>query len=152
MQCNIILDTNVLLHDPKAIFSFEGAKVVIPIEVIEEIDSFKREMTELGRNSRAVAHILDELRQTGKLGEGIPLENESMLQVICDPRHFQSGPRGRDNRAENRILSIALQLQGENPTVPTVVVTKNVNLRLKADAIGLTAQDYDVDRLSLIHI
>ena len=91
MRRNVILDTNVLLHDPKAIFSFADTNVIIPIEVIEEIDSFKRDMTELGRNSRTVAQILDKLRKEGKLGDGIPLERGSTLKVICDLRNFPGG-------------------------------------------------------------
>lgn len=150
MQKNIILDTNVLLHDPKAIFNFSGARVILPIEVIEEIDSFKRDMTELGRNSRAIAQILDGLREKGKLGEGVLLERDSSLRVVCDLRQFPAahaaGRRDHPAKPENRILSIALDLQREEPDAQTVVVTKNVNLRLKADALGLRAQDYDVDR------
>jgi PhoH-like ATPase len=147
MRKNIILDTNVLLHDPKAVFSFRDALLVIPIEVIEEVDSFKRDMTELGRNSRTVAQILDGLREKGKLGEGVSVGNDCILRVICDVRNFQSGHRSRgDTRTENRILNVAIDLQNEHPEEPTIVVTKNVNLRLKADALGLTAQDYDVDR------
>ncbi len=149
MQKNIILDTNVLLHDPKAIFNFPDSHVIIPIEVIEEIDSFKRDMTELGRNSRSIAQILDGLRAKGKLGEGIQIENNSTLRVICDLRLTSPGAgRGRDHggKPENRILAIALDLQKEQPDATTTVVTKNVNLRLKADALNVQAQDYDVDR------
>ncbi len=151
MRRNVILDTNVLLHDPKAVFSFSDTNVIVPIEVIEEVDSFKRDMTELGRNSRTVAQILDKLRAEGKLSDGVPLERESILKVICDLRNFpnasSSGRAGREGRAtENRILSLALQMQKDAPETPVVVITKNVNLRLKADALGITAQDYDVDR------
>jgi len=148
MPKNVILDTNVLLHDPKAIFNFQDARVVIPIEVIEEVDTFKRDMTELGRNSRTVAHILDGLREKGKLGEGVVLDNGSVLKVVCDVTSFQTPQRRvRENHlAENRILTIAIQMQNENRSCPTVVVTKNVNLRLKADALGILAQDYEVDR------
>ena len=151
MRRNVILDTNVLLHDPKAVFSFTETNVIVPIEVIEEIDSFKRDMTELGRNSRTVAQILDKLRQEGKLSDGVPLERESIIKVICDVRNFPSGSGGgrggREGKAtENRILTLALQLQKDMPETPTLVITKNVNLRLKADALGVTAQDYDVDR------
>ncbi|MFA4944133.1 MAG: PhoH family protein [Lentisphaeria bacterium] len=147
MPKHILLDTNVLLHDPKAMFNFPDAEVLIPIEVIEEIDSFKRDMTELGRNSRHVAQVLDGLRAKGQLGAGIPLERNSTLRVICDARSFQPEGRGRRDqlRPDNRILAIALELS-HAPDADTVIVTKNINLRLKADALGIRAQDYDVDR------
>ena len=150
MRRNVILDTNVLLHDPKAIFNFTETNVIVPIEVIEEIDSFKRDMTELGRNSRTVAQIFDKLRQEGKLSDGVPLERESTIKVICDVRNFPNGSGSRGGRegkaTENRILNLALQLLKDMPETPTVIITKNVNLRLKADALGIVAQDYDVDR------
>ena len=74
MRKNFILDTNVLLHDPRSLFNFGDNNVVIPIYVIEEIDQFKRDLSSLGRNARQVARYLDEFRNQGNLREGVPLE------------------------------------------------------------------------------
>jgi len=148
MRKNFVLDTNVLLHDPLAIFNFSDNNVVIPIEVIEEIDGFKRKMNELGRNSRHVANVLDELREKGNLGEGVALKNGSVLRVMCgfietDLRHLGLHVH---NRGDNRILALAIDLQQQNSAQDTIIVTKDVNLRLKADAIGVPAQDYETDQ------
>jgi len=148
MRKNIILDATVLLHDPSAIFAFPDADVLIPIEVIEEIDSFKRDMDERGRNSRTAARILDGLRSRGRLGEGIALDNGALLRVVCEPLDVAlpiSSIRTRD-RVGNRILALAVHMHTRRPDYETVVVTKNVNLRLKADALGIPAEDYEVDR------
>ena len=85
MKKNYILDTNVLLHDPGSMRSFQDNTVIVPIYVIEEIDHFKKEATELGRNAREVARILDGYRQQGKLAEGVELEGGGELCVALDP-------------------------------------------------------------------
>jgi PhoH-like ATPase len=148
MRKNFILDTNVLLHNPRAIFDFPGNNVLIPIEVIEEIDEFKRDMTELGRNSRTVAQLLDDLRAKGKLGEGVGLDGEGILRIVCEEVHTDLRSAGLrvGNRVDNRVLSLAVHLQEKMPNEPTIVITKNVNLRLKADALGIPAEDYETDR------
>src|SRR5229473_4588911 len=79
---NYILDTNVLLHDPNSILSFQENDVLLPIEVIEEIDRFKRESTELGQNARSVSRMLDGLRGTGRLSEGVGLPNGGRLRIL----------------------------------------------------------------------
>ncbi|NOY82397.1 MAG: PhoH family protein [Kiritimatiellaeota bacterium] len=148
MPKNIILDTTVLLHDPHAVFTFPESNLLIPIEVIEEIDGFKRDMDERGRNSRTAARILDGLRERGRLGEGVALDNGSLLRVICESVEAEL-PFPTDNalnRVDNSILGLAVHFQARRPDEQTVVVTKNVNLRLKADALGIPAQDYAVDR------
>ncbi len=148
MRKNFILDTNVLLHNPLALFSFPGNNLLIPIEVIEEIDVFKRDVTELGRNSRTVAQMLDGLRGRGRLGEGISLDNQGMLRIVCEEIHADLRSSGFrvGNRVDNRILSLAVHLQEQYPEETTIVVTKNVNLRLKADALGIPAEDYETDQ------
>ncbi|MFA5204331.1 MAG: PhoH family protein [Lentisphaeria bacterium] len=148
MQRNIILDTNVLLHDPKAILNFPGDQVIIPIEVIEELDSFKRDVSELGRNSRHITQTLDGLRSHGKLGEGVRLDNDTLLRVTCGGDSHRLAERGfhGGGRTENHLLSLAAEWQHATPERETIVITKNVNMRLKADALGIPAQDYEVDR------
>ncbi len=144
---NILLDATVLLHNPRAIFAFPNCNVLIPIEVIEEIDAFKRDMDERGRNSRTAAQILDELRAHGRLGEGVRLENGAVLRVVCEPVAMDlPALAGSTAQSEARILAVALQAARRSPEAPTCIVTKNINLRIKADALGLPAEDYEEDR------
>ena len=149
MRRTIILDTNVLLHTPKAIYSFKNSSIIIPVEVIEEIENFKRDMTELGRNSRAMAKILDDLRAEGSLGKGVPIDGGSRLQIFCEtPGHSERMGNIRSARkTDQRILSLALYLQDQNDAKPVIIVTKNVNLRVKADALGIPAEDYETDHV-----
>ena len=150
MRKNVILDTNVLLHNPQSINSFPGDKVVIPIEVIEEIDQFKRNVTELGRNSRSVAQILDRLRRQGNLGKGVELDNGSVLQIIYEDVDTTVQLKGlkSGNRVDNRIMALAVHLREKSDEGEPVIVTKNVNLRLKADSLGIEAEDYESERAS----
>jgi len=143
-----VLDTNVLLHDPLAIFNFPKETVIIPIEVIEEVDNFKRDITELGHNARHVGRLLDGLRVQGHLGEGVKLDNGGLLRVVCGFIETDLRKLGLhvSNRIDNRILSLAIDLQQKQPEQEPVVVSKNVNLRLKADAVGVPAEDYEVDQ------
>lgn len=148
---NYILDTNVLLHDPNSLLSFEDNHVLIPIEVIEEIDRFKRESSELGQNARAVSRQLDELRQHGALSKGVPLPNGGQLQIVYEHRNgngqaAEDAPKFSNDSVDNRILTLAYQIKKKSRT-PTILVTKDINLRIKADAIGLKAEDYETDRV-----
>jgi len=83
---NFVLDTNVLLHDPGALYAFEENNVVLPIYVVEEIDKFKRDMNELGRSARGVSRTLDELRSQGNLAEGVDLPDGGKLRVAFSGR------------------------------------------------------------------
>jgi PhoH-like ATPase len=153
---NYILDTNVLLHDPNSLLSFEENSVLIPIEVIEEIDRFKRESTELGQNARAVSRMLDSFRGEGRLSEGVKLPTGGKLKVI-----FQKNGNGNGNghghtngenvfnphTVDNRILTLASGIQKAQPRNATILVSKDINLRIKADALGLQAEDYETDRV-----
>jgi PhoH-like ATPase len=139
-----VLDTNVLLHDPFAINRFGQNEVVLPIYVVEELDQFKKSVNGLGRNARAVARQLDELRKTGRLNEGVDLENGGRLTVmilskdIPDTAHFVV-----QHMYDNLILKCALVLKEQEPEIAVTVVTKDTNLRIRADAVGLEAQDYE---------
>lgn len=147
MSKNYILDTNVLLHNPQAIESFPNHSVNIPIEVIEEIDKFKRNVSELGRNSRTVAQMLDSFRCRGRLGDGVELDNGSILKIICEHNDEEMKELGlrATNRVDNRILSLAAHMKKHDSEHEPVIVTKNVNLRLKADSIGVLAEDYETE-------
>ncbi len=145
MKKNYVLDTNVLLHDPNALFHFEDNTVVLPIGVIREIDRFKRDLSELGRSARQVSRALDELRGRGKLSDGVRLENGGCLQVVNLPDGI---PAGRNGSVDQEILDLALRLRCERPE-PCIVVSKDINLRILADAIGVEAQDYETDRVDI---
>ncbi len=150
---NYVLDTNVLLHDPDALLHFEDNHVLLPIEVLEEIDKFKRETSERGQNARSVSRLLDQLRSRGSLSAGVPLENGGTLRILFT-QDQAAAKRPADTEllapsVDNRILFHALAVRGVQPKTPTILVTKDINLRLKADVYGLLAEDYETDRVNL---
>jgi PhoH-like ATPase len=149
---NYILDTNVLLHDPNSILAFKGNSVLIPIEVIEEIDRFKRESSELGQNARTVSRTLDGLRAKGHLNKGVKLENGGTLRIIFHEPNGQNASPFGNNTVDSRIVGSALAVHKAEPKVPTVLVTKDINLRIKADTLGLSAEDYETDRVLLTQL
>ncbi|OHB29453.1 MAG: phosphate starvation-inducible protein PhoH [Desulfuromonadaceae bacterium GWC2_58_13] len=150
MKKTFVLDTNVLLHDPQAMFRFEDNDLVIPITVIEEIDRFKKDMNEKGRNARQVSRILDGFRAKNKLIEGVPLEKGGLLKVQLYTEEAMRGlpPELQVDRGDNRILAVAVELQ-KHSVCPVIFVTKDTNLRIKADAVGLEASDYESDKVSI---
>jgi len=144
---NYILDTNVLLHDPNSVLYLDDNCVLIHIEVIEEIDRFKRESSERGQNARNFSRTLDSLRSQGRLSDGVPLSTGGRLKVI-----FQKpGENGQvvvgSKTVDSRIVALALHIQKAEPKTRTILVTKDINLRIKADALGLQAEDYETDRV-----
>ncbi len=139
-----VLDTNVLIHDPEALFTFEGSKVVIPLPVIEELDTFKRGNDSRGRSARMVTRFLDELRAHGKLTEGVPLEHGGSLKVEVKSRAELPYTFG-NNSKDNMILELALGIAKQGETV--IFITKDINLRIKAEAIGLIAEDYEKEKV-----
>jgi PhoH-like ATPase len=151
---NYILDTNVLLHDPNSFLSFQENCVLIPIEVLEEIDRFKREPSELGQNARAVSRTLDGLRARGRLSEGVPLENGGRLRIIFQTRGENGSllALGVNKTVDSRIVALGLTVRKEEPQHPTIIVSKDINLRIKADAFGLQAEDYETDRILLTEL
>jgi PhoH-like ATPase len=151
MRKNFVLDTNVLLHDPRALFHFAENDVVVPIYVIEEIDQFKRDLSELGRNARQVARYLDQFRSQGRIGEGVKIDGGSTVRVAFSQRDL---PKYLANLAgaDNRILAVAMDVKEKQPDTPTIFVTKDTNLRIRADALGLTAEDYDTTQVEISDI
>lgn len=145
-----VLDTNVLLHDPQAIYRFEENNIIIPITVIEEIDRFKKDMNETGRNARHVSRLLDSLRNANSLSKGVRLSTGGLLRVeIYEERVMRRlPPELRQDRGDNRILAVAMDLL-EKGSEPVILVTKDTNLRIKADAIGLVAEDYESDKVDI---
>jgi PhoH-like ATPase len=148
---NYILDTTVLFYDAQALFKFEENNVYIPITVIEDIDHFKKDVTETGRNARQTARYLDALRQKSSVAKGIPLDNGGTLFVRTGSAALlQRMPESlREKERGNRILAIALDVQQHAQGMPTIFVTKDLNLRIKADALGLDVEDYESDKVDI---
>jgi len=148
---NFVLDTNVLLHDPQALFKFEENNIFIPITVIEEIDKFKKDMNETGRNARQVSRILDAMREKGSLSQGVSLPGQGELRVeLFSEAYLKRLPTDlRVDSNDNRILALALDMRERYPDTQLVFVTKDTNLRIKADAIGLIAEDYESDKIDI---
>lgn len=145
MDRQFVLDTNVLIHDPEAIFKFAEHDLFIPIFVIEEIDQFKRESTERGRNCRHICRLLDDLRANGNLSDGVPLGDGKGRLTICLPKNYDSS-RLLDHGAMDRaILETAISIKN-NTKIPTVLVTMDTNLRIRADALGMPAEMYESSR------
>ena len=137
---NFILDTNVLIHDPTAFNQFPEHHVIIPLKVLEEIDQFKRELSERGRNARTVSRSLDQLRKVGRLSDGVTLDHGGTIKVIFAD---EKDPFAMGLSADDLIIKLASDLQKANPDEKCTVVSKDINLRLKADALGLEAEDYE---------
>ncbi|NOX26325.1 MAG: PhoH family protein [Deltaproteobacteria bacterium] len=145
MRKYFVLDTNVLLHNADAINSFADNYVVLPMTVIEELDNFKSHSDELGRNARGVVRQLDALRTRGRLGEGVKLRNGGILQIIT---HDKEAAFAGLNMAvpDNRILSVAYNLHRKGKQV--IFVSKDINARLKADAMGLGVMDFEKQKVN----
>ena len=145
---HFVVDTNVVIHDPQAIFQFADNEVVLPIYVLEEIDQFKKEASERGRNARELSRMLDRLRAVGRLADGVALPNGGCLRVMTSERTI---PRTlRDNQAADYlILMVAVDVRDAHPADPTIFVTKDVNLRIRADSLGLTSMDFEAEKVSL---
>jgi PhoH-like ATPase len=142
-----VLDTNVILIDPTAIFKFGKNQVFIPLVVVEEVDRFKKDQNENGRNARHFSRLVDELRKQGPLSEGVTLDNKGTLIISVDleakhrPKHFDLSIN------DNKILASALALKEQGRNI--VLVTKDINLRLKSDILEVQAEDYGKKDTSL---
>ena len=148
---NYILDTTVLLYDSQALFKFEDNHVVIPITVIEDIDRFKKDLNETGRNARQTSRYLDTLRCKGSLTSGVALDNGGKIFVkLNDDSTLRRIPRDmQTNARDNLLLAIALDVKQKAGGTPTTLVSKDINLRIKADALGLTVEDYESDKVDI---
>jgi PhoH-like ATPase len=148
MKKNYVLDTNVLLHDPHAIFRFEDNNVIIPIYVIEEVDQFKREGSERGRNARSIARLLDELRDRGgSLAKGVGLDSGGTLRVAVPTKRLTL-PSAIDHTAmDQAILQTAFDVRENDGGRATIFVTMDTNLRIRADALGMVAETYENQRV-----
>ena len=141
---SFVIDTNVLLHDPEAIKKFNDNDVIIPLVVLEELDTMKRFTDELGKNARHVMRYVDSLKNGGEgaLSTGVPIENGIIVKVLVELKQPEkkSFPLPLD-RATNKILYTAFSLKEQGEKV--VLVSKDFVTRVKAEAIGLEAEDYE---------
>lgn len=145
-----ILDTNVILFDPQAIYKFHNSDVIIPISVIEEMDRFKKDLGENGRNARQFSRFVDVLRTKGALSKGVMLEKSHSYFFVNLDNHAEVLPEMLDaNKADNRILALAMKMQREKVAAQTILVTKDTNLRIKADVLGITAEDYEPQKVDI---
>lgn len=150
MKKNYVLDANVLLHDPHAIFKFEDNDVIIPIFALEEIDRFKREGSERGRNARTIARLLDELRVSERgssLSRGVRLENGGTLRIAIPERRPNLLVGLESHSQDLAILQTAIDTRDKDKGRPTIFVTMDTNLRIRADALGVMAETYENQRV-----
>lgn len=146
----IVIDTNVILFDALAMLKMGEADVHIPISVIEEVDRFKRDQGENGRNARQFSRFIDVLRGKGSLANGVPLDNATDTYVYINTDLVMAGiPTELDQvKADNRILSTAIALQKQHPRHKVELISKDINLRIKADVYGITAKDFEPESAS----
>lgn len=142
MKKIFVLDTNVLLNDPRAIYSFDDNDVVIPLAVLEEIDSLKTKSSDLGFNARASSRILEELRNKGNLHDGVELDSGGIVKIVINgglelPEGLSS------SKMDNRIISTALHLQEKNADKKVIMISDDINLRLICDAYNLEAEEHN---------
>jgi PhoH-like ATPase len=142
---NFIIDTSVLLYDKNSISSFPGNNVIIPLVVLDELDRFKDRSGLLGENARYVNRFLDELRSKGNLNNGIETDNDQIIKIEgLAPLHI---PISLDvELGDNKIIGVARRLLKES-NGDVIVVTKDINFRVKCDAVGIKAEDYYKDRI-----
>jgi PhoH-like ATPase len=141
---DFVLDTNVLLHNPAALFMFADNDVVIPFTVLEELDKFKKENDDVGRNAREVIRQLDSLRKKGNLSEGVGWNGKGGRVRVA----FSSDERPKALRADtpdNRVISVAWDLQQQSKHA--VLISKDINVRLKSDALRIETQDFEAQKV-----
>lgn len=150
-----VLDTNVLIHNPESMFNFDNNVVVIPIVVIEEIDNFKKGLDEKGRNARQIGRNLDKIRLDGSLKDGIAInikankelpEEERQGYLIVEMSHqIQESMKQFyfKNENDNLIIGTAIHFRDKFPNSQVVLISKDANVRIKANAVGIAAENYE---------
>jgi PhoH-like ATPase len=147
---HFVLDTNVLLHNPNAIFLLADNVIIIPFEVLEELDKFKTGNDDLGRNARTVIRHLDRLRQVGKLADGVNVAETGGVVRIILPTTAPLSPGISTNTPDNRIISVAFSLQQEGKRV--TFISKDINARIKSDALGIHTEDFEAQKVDFEHL
>jgi PhoH-like ATPase len=149
LQKVYVLDSSVLLHDPNAMFQFQDNEVIIPYVVLEEIESKKRLLENVGRAAREATRYLDRLREEGKLSQGVQLSNGGKIRIELN--HYSNDILPVNSNlalADNRILAVSLNLTKEEKRT-VILVTKDIAMRVKADALGILTEDYYNDKVVL---
>ena len=146
---NFVLDTNVLLHDYKSIFNFQENDVFIPIVVLEELDKFKKGNEEINFNAREFTRQLDKYSNNDFFEKGVQLTPESgrLSVVLTTSLHRRVREAFHEDKPDHRILSAALEVAENHKGMRTVLVTKDINLRMKARALGIDTEDYYTDKV-----
>ncbi|MGE0711314.1 MAG: PhoH family protein [Planctomycetota bacterium] len=145
MRKSFVVDTNVLLHSPACLQAFGDNTVVVPVDVIEELDKFKTNNDELGHNARSAIRVIDEARDRGSLGEGVPINDHGGTLVIDLKPVCLIEDGLRTDSPDNRIISVAYRLKREGR--PVTLVSKDMNMRVKCDALGIPAEDFKTDKV-----
>ena len=149
-----VLDTNVLLHDPTSLFRFEEHDIFLPMIVLEELDAHKKGMTEVARNGRQTSRTLDALAgvEGADIGRGLKLDSTGQ-RAAGGCLYFQTAPLDYSlptslpaGKADNQILGVVAALSKEHAPREVVLVSKDINMRVKARALGLNAEDYQNDK------
>ena len=150
MVKNYVIDTNVAIHDPDFLEKFEDNNVIIPITCIEELDNLKRREGIVGFNARLASRNIDRMRSRGSLNQGVPLPGGGTLRVELNHLDFSHLPEGLEqNKNDNRILAITENLRRANRDMETILVTKDICMSIKADAVGIKVQDYENDKIDV---
>jgi PhoH-like ATPase len=144
-----ILDTNVLIHDPKAILNFEDNDVILPIYVIEEIDKLKKENGNRGASARISARFIDNLRQKGSLARGVEVGKGIFFRVETEGDATELPASLKRDIVDNRILAIALYIKKKEKNKKVILISKDINMRIKADAMEIDVEDYKSDKMDL---
>jgi len=147
-----VLDTNVFLHEPSSMYKFGNNIVVIPITVIEEIDNFKKDLNDLGRNAREFSRIMDKLRNEGRLSEGVDIETPNgtgtlIVELFNKEAESALPPELIPSKADNRILAAALKYLKSHGRENVIFITKDTNLRIKSDALGIPSEDFETSQV-----
>jgi PhoH-like ATPase len=150
-----VLDTNVLLHDPTSLFRFEEHDICLPMFVLEELDDKKKGMTEVARNARQASRFLDEIVSDAphQIEQGISLRSDAhknssgRLFLQTESIRHELPPNMAQGKADNAILAVVMHNQRSQPERPVILVSKDINMRIKARALGLDAQDYFNDKV-----
>lgn len=150
MRKTFVIDTSVLLYDKESVSSFPGNDVVIPLIVLDELDRNKEKPGIVGENARHVNRYLDGLRELGRLDKGVKLPDvDQTIQVYTQEPDELLHIDLDTKKGDNRIIAVALSLKSKNKRRPVIVVTKDINLRVKCDALGIQSEDYYKDYINL---